>query len=146
VGLGLGYAPFRERGFHAPGVTGPFGAAAAVVLHDRACWMEQFSAERFADPELHAFARERVQAFEDPSVSEGGASVEIRLADGQILREVAAVAKGDPADPLTFEEVAAKLRVAGAGKVPPLALEATIAAIAGLEQIVDVAEVLAPLR
>jgi aconitate decarboxylase len=119
---------------------------AAVVLHDRACWMEQFSAERFADPELHAFARERVQAFEDPSVSEGGASVEIRLADGQILREVAAVAKGDPADPLTFEEVAAKLRVAGAGKVPPLALEATIAAIAGLEQIVDVAEVLAPLR
>jgi len=30
VGLGLDYPAFRERGFHGPGVIGPFGAAAAV--------------------------------------------------------------------------------------------------------------------
>jgi 2-methylcitrate dehydratase PrpD len=30
IGLGLDYASFRERGWHAPGVLGPFGAAAAV--------------------------------------------------------------------------------------------------------------------
>jgi len=30
VGLGLDYAAFRARGFHGPGVLGPFGAAAAV--------------------------------------------------------------------------------------------------------------------
>ena len=35
VGLGLDYAAFRARGFHGPGVIGPFGAAAAVgrLLH-----------------------------------------------------------------------------------------------------------------
>ena len=30
VGLGLDYPAFRSRGFHGPGVIGPFGAAAAV--------------------------------------------------------------------------------------------------------------------
>ncbi len=30
VGIGLDYAAFRARGFHGPGVIGPFGAAAAV--------------------------------------------------------------------------------------------------------------------
>ncbi len=30
IGLGLDYASFRKRGWHAPGVLGPFGAAAAV--------------------------------------------------------------------------------------------------------------------
>jgi 2-methylcitrate dehydratase PrpD len=30
VGLGLDYPAFRKRGFHGPGVIGPFGAAAAV--------------------------------------------------------------------------------------------------------------------
>src|SRR5919106_6783454 len=30
VGLGLDYPAFRARGFHGPGVIGPFGAAAAV--------------------------------------------------------------------------------------------------------------------
>jgi 2-methylcitrate dehydratase PrpD len=30
VGIGLDYAAFRARGFHGPGVVGPFGAAAAV--------------------------------------------------------------------------------------------------------------------
>src|SRR5215813_5600218 len=30
IGIGLDYPAFRARGFHAPGVLGPFGAAAAV--------------------------------------------------------------------------------------------------------------------
>jgi 2-methylcitrate dehydratase PrpD len=30
IGLGLDYPAFRQRGFHGPGVIGPFGAAAAV--------------------------------------------------------------------------------------------------------------------
>ncbi|MGH7310226.1 MAG: MmgE/PrpD family protein [Candidatus Rokuibacteriota bacterium] len=30
IGVGLDYAAFRERGWHGPGVIGPFGAAAAV--------------------------------------------------------------------------------------------------------------------
>jgi 2-methylcitrate dehydratase PrpD len=30
IGIGLDYPAFRRRGFHAPGVLGPFGAAAAV--------------------------------------------------------------------------------------------------------------------
>src|ERR1700712_1461691 len=30
VGIGLDFAEFRDRGFHGPGILGPFGAAAAV--------------------------------------------------------------------------------------------------------------------
>jgi 2-methylcitrate dehydratase PrpD len=119
---------------------------AAVVLQDRACWMEQFSTERFADEALLAFARERVVAFEDPAVTEGGASIEVNLNDGRVIREVAAVAKGDPADPLSFEEVVAKLRAAGAGKVPPSILEETAAAVARLGQLPDSRTILAPFR
>ena len=37
---------------------------AAVVLADRTCWMEQFSAERFADASLQRFAHERVETEE----------------------------------------------------------------------------------
>ena len=38
---------------------------AAVMLHDRALWMEQF--ERYDDPRLRHFARERVDLIGDPT-------------------------------------------------------------------------------
>lgn len=42
VGLGLDYPEFRRRGWHGPGVIGPFGAAAAVG------WLLGFDAETMA--------------------------------------------------------------------------------------------------
>src|SRR2546428_3005298 len=42
IGLGLDYPAFRARGWHGPGVIGPFGAAAAVG------WLRKFDAETMA--------------------------------------------------------------------------------------------------
>jgi 2-methylcitrate dehydratase PrpD len=118
----------------------------AVVLHDRQCWMEQFSPERFADPALTAFARDRVTAVLDPAIVEGGASLEIRLANGETIRETAVVPKGDPSDPLSFDEVADKFRMGSQGKLPDGTVESTVSAVAGLEDVADVRSLLEPLR
>src|SRR6185437_16167508 len=42
IGIGLDYPAFRARGWHGPGVLGPFGAAAAVG------WLRRFDAETMA--------------------------------------------------------------------------------------------------
>jgi 2-methylcitrate dehydratase PrpD len=119
---------------------------AAVVLHDRTCWMEQFSPERFADEALVRFARERVETVEDPDVIEGGAAIEIVTNDGETITEIARVPKGDPSDPLTFDDVAHKFRTAGRGKLSSAAIERTIESLDGLERVPDVSAILEPLR
>lgn len=119
---------------------------ASVVLHDGQCWMEQFSPERFADTALTTFARERVEAFEDPNVIEGGAEITFTLKGGETKVQTATVPKGDPSDPLTFEEVAAKFRLGASGKLGADAIEATIEAADRLEFLPDIRALLEPLR
>jgi 2-methylcitrate dehydratase PrpD len=119
---------------------------AAVVLHDRQCWLEQFTAQRFADEELIRFARERVTTAEDPAIHSGGASIEVRLVDGGTISVTAAVPKGDPDDPLSFEEVAEKFRLSSAGKLPPAICEQTVDAVRTLDSVDDVRTLLKPLR
>jgi 2-methylcitrate dehydratase PrpD len=119
---------------------------AAVVLHDRRCWLDQFTAQRFADEELIRFARDRVHTAEDPAVHVGGASVEARLVDGGTLSLTAAVPKGDPDDPLSFEEVADKFRMSSAGKLSVAVREQTVDAVRGLDSVGDVRSLLEPLR
>ncbi len=119
---------------------------AAVVLHDRQCWMEQFTPQRFADDELLRFARERITTAEDPAVREGGASVEVRLTDGDTIKLTAAVPKGDPDDPLSFAEVAEKFRLGAAGKLPLAVQEQTVEAVRTLDTLDDVRSLLKPLR
>ncbi|HWL97148.1 MAG TPA: MmgE/PrpD family protein [Nocardioidaceae bacterium] len=119
---------------------------AAVVLHDRQCWLEQFTAQRFADDELIRFARERVTTIEDPEVKAGGATVEVRLVDGETLSMTAAVPKGDPDDPLSFDEVAEKFWMSAAGKLPAAVCEQTVAAMRELGSVGDVRSLLMPLR
>jgi 2-methylcitrate dehydratase PrpD len=119
---------------------------AAVTLHDRQCWMEQFTARRFADEELVRFARERVTTAHDPAVRAGGASIEVRLTDGATVGFTAAVPKGDPDDPLSFDEVAEKFRLSADGKVSAAVGEQTIDAVRELGSVGDVRSLLAPLR
>jgi 2-methylcitrate dehydratase PrpD len=119
---------------------------AAVVLHDRVCWLEQFTPGRFADAELIRFARERITTAENPAVHSGGASVEVRLVDGGTLSLTAAVPKGDPDDPLSFDEVAEKFRRSAAGKLSAAVCEQTVKAVRELDSVDDVRALLEPLR
>lgn len=118
----------------------------AIVLHDERCWLEQFEPGRFQDPQVDAFARERVKVETDPKVEGTGAAVEIRTTDGACYTDRRSAAKGDPADPLTRAEIQGKLRTAAAGLLPVTAVERIIALVDALENVADVRELLAAVR
>jgi 2-methylcitrate dehydratase PrpD len=86
---------------------------AAVVLKDRACWLEQFDAAHLADRAISGFAGSRVEVSIDPATEPDGASVRITCSNGQELTENRLYPKGDPRDPLTYEDVVTKLHAFG---------------------------------
>lgn len=118
----------------------------AVVLHDRRCWLDQFEPARFQDQAVAAFARERVRIRIDPSIEGTAAVVEIETTDGATHVDRRAVAKGDPADPLTRAEIQGKLRMAAAGFFSADAVERIIALVDDLERLDDVRNLLAAVR
>lgn len=119
---------------------------AAVILHDRQCWLDQFSPERIADPALDAFTRERVTVAVDESVEGTGASVEIVMADGTVHRDHRAYGKGDVADPLSQDEIEDKLRLAARGLIGDAARDEVAKLVSGLETLGDVTDLCALLR
>lgn len=82
---------------------------AAVVLHDRACWLPQFAPERLSDGAVGAFARERVTVGVDPALPGAGAGLTIRRRDGRTVEVRVPVPPGDPSRPLDDAAVVAKL-------------------------------------
>jgi 2-methylcitrate dehydratase PrpD len=84
----------------------------AVVLHDRQCGAEQFSAERMSDPSVVEFARDRVAVRCDPALDERAVRVTIVRRDGHRHSHYRPVAHGDAADPLSRAEIAEKFRKA----------------------------------
>ena len=118
----------------------------AIVLHDRRCWLDQFEPARFQDPVVGAFARERIKIRIDPGIEGTAALVEIKTTDGVTHVDRRAVAKGDPADPLTRAEIQDKLRTAAAGFLADEAVERIIALVDGLERLDDARDLLAAVR
>ena len=119
---------------------------AAIVLHDRRCWLEQFEPARFTDPAVDRFARERVVVEVDPSVEGTGAVVEIRTADGAVHVDRRVVSKGDAADPLSREEIREKFRTAAEGLLSGDAVERVLRMCEELEGVGNVRELLAGVR
>ena len=122
----------------APYVTG-------VVLHDRRCWFEQFLPERFKDPALDAFIRERIRVDADADVVGTGATVTMRTKDGRILTDRRDYPHGDAADPLTREEIVSKFRECADGLLPRDNTERAIDMIVGLADLGDVNDLCAVL-
>jgi 2-methylcitrate dehydratase PrpD len=84
---------------------------AAVVLHDRRCWIEQFNAARRADPALTEFATNRVSVVRDDSLPPTGVSV--RMTTGAHVKTVRRDrSPGEPDEPLARQQVYAKLDTA----------------------------------
>ena len=120
--------------------------AAAVVLHDRECWLEQFSARRIADPALTAFARDRIEVTADPALPVTGAAVEVELRDGRRHSVRREVPKGDADDPLTIEELVGKFERAARGVLTDADAAAALDLllnVEGLERVDDLMVVLA---
>jgi 2-methylcitrate dehydratase PrpD len=106
----------------------------AVILADQVCWLEQFTPERIADPRLDAFARGNVIVRIDESVAGTGAVVELDLVNGDVLTERRVVPHGDPDDPLTMDDVRAKLVGATAGAMSGEEASAMVDRLAAIEQ------------
>lgn len=119
---------------------------AAVVLHDRQCWLDQFEPARISDPGLDAFIRERVRVRVDESVEGTGASVRITTKDGRVLHDARAFGKGDVRDPLSQSEIEGKLRLAARGLLSDAACEGLAAMVARLEELETVNDLCALLR
>lgn len=119
--------------------------SAAVVLHDRECWIEQFDPDRLADPEVSAFARDRIEVVVDDSLSTIGAVLEVELTDGRRLAVRRDVPKGDTAHPLSLDEIVGKYRRGARGVLDEPAVDRSLELLESLEDVADVDEVLAVL-
>jgi 2-methylcitrate dehydratase PrpD len=109
--------------------------AMAVVLHDRACWLEQFSPDRLTDRAVSDFADKRVFLMEDPALKGAAAYVALETVDGQVHSMTREFPPGDAATPFTHEEVLAKLSVAGQGFGSPEELARLDADVATMEDV-----------
>ena len=119
---------------------------ASVIVHDRACWLEQFTPERIADPALDAFARDRIAIEIDPDLATNAASVEVRTADGQAIVEHRDVPRGDASDPLSRQEILGKFRLASRGLMSEGEAQDVSAKLCRLEDLAGTRSLIRSLR
>ena len=109
---------------------------AAVALHDGALWLEQF--ERYDDPRLVQFARERVELAPDPARTAEQAIVEAHMRDGGVVRAQCMASKGTPENRLTRAEIEAKFRRAAKDRLTQTRVDGVLRAVAQLEGLESV--------
>jgi 2-methylcitrate dehydratase PrpD len=107
----------------------------SVILHDTACGLAQFTDKRIADTLVTSFARDRVTVSIDGDVVGTGAAIRLQLADGRVLDQARPVPRGDASDPLSIDDVTAKMMKAAQG-----VLDESEAKIA-LERLLDIENV-----
>lgn len=115
--------------------------AASVILHDRDAWLPQFAAERYGDPVV-ARLTDQVELRADETVSHDGARVEIVETDGTHHSREVEVAKGHPRDPLTQQELEAKLHRCADPVIGRAAADEIIGRVGRLEEESDIRVVL----
>jgi 2-methylcitrate dehydratase PrpD len=111
---------------------------ASVVLHDRACWLDQFDAAHLADQTILDFASTRVHVEIDDTVGAEGASIAIDTLNNEQFVERRNYPKGDPRDPLTRGEVFNKLRVFGDSRLDASRIDQVTASLEDLDTLENV--------
>jgi len=118
----------------------------AIVLLDRACWLEQFTAERVADPAVAEFVADRVTVRAAEDVIDGAADIRCHLRDGRKLERHVALARGEPDNPLSREEIVAKFRRASESLLEADQVADAIEIVSRLEELDDVRRLMSCLR
>jgi 2-methylcitrate dehydratase PrpD len=119
---------------------------AAITLHDRELWLDQFEPERYNDPRVRQFAAERVEIRPDPALTGAQARVEAATTDGRTLAVECRVPKGAAENPLTREEILDKFRKCARGRLSDEATRAAMEAASSLEDLQSVTELMRSLR
>ena len=106
---------------------------ASVVLHDRACWLEQYDRDHRADPRIDAFARDHVEVAADTALPPSGAAITVTTASGRTFDAQVDVPFGAPERPLAWGDVRHKLAIATGGIGRPGHDDAIATCVAGLD-------------
>lgn len=151
VRVGLGQRAFDMHGGYAT-YSGKFQAmlsahyAAAVVLHDRDLSLSQFEPARYEAPELVRFAAERVTVELDPALSGAEATILVTLSDGSVGASRCTHTRGAPENPMSASEVEVKFRSYAAPRLSPAQVDAVVHAVARMEDLGSVRDLMAMLR
>jgi 2-methylcitrate dehydratase PrpD len=111
----------------------PFGAAVAVL--DGAAGLDQFTIEKTRSPKIRELMN-KVVLVKDPGIeetfpSEWPAHVTIELTGGQRQEKFVRFPKGDPENPLTWDEMTAKFRALAGAVISAERCDEIIQAISG---------------
>lgn len=119
---------------------------ASVIVHDRQCWLDQFTTARIADPHVDEFARAKVLVEVDPALPTNAAVVRVVTTAGTAYEDRREVPKGDAQDPLTIREIRDKFREASRGVLASETAARIIETVGRLEAMEDVRPLFLDLR
>ena len=119
---------------------------AAVVLHDRELWMDQFEPGRYDDPALKRYATECVDLVGHRDLTAEQAIVEAEMNDGSVLSAQCKASKGTPENPLTRAEIEDKFRKGAKDRLAPAAAERAIEILSHLEDLKSARTLMDALR
>ena len=119
---------------------------AAVILQDHVLTLEQFTPERYDDPVLRRAAAELIDIQPDESLKDVQSVVEFELNDGTKIAKRCEFPRGSTENPLTRAQIEGKLRTYGKDRLSPQAIDRIAAAVASLENLGSVRELMLLLR
>jgi 2-methylcitrate dehydratase PrpD len=133
----------------------PHCIAAAVVDHQ--VTLDTFTAQKMEDRGIVEAKKKVHLSFPNVPIWPGladvgpdtefvGNPVTIRTKDGRSYNARVDIPRGDPALPLTDDELLAKYRDCGCSQLRPDDLERTVGQVLGLESVADIATLMAILR
>ena len=154
VDLGANHAMMTSLLHHRPttGLQGKFSMeyCLSILLLDRKAGLGQYQDAVVQRADVQEMIK-RVNFYIDPEAESAGLDkmtsiLKIHLKDGKTLSGRAEFAKGSPANPMSFDEVADKFRgCAEFAKWPTAKAEFVIASVKKLEDVSDVSTVAAAL-
>lgn len=154
VELGANHAMTTSLLHHRPttGLQGKFSMefCLAILLVDGKAGLAEYQDAVVQRADVQEMIR-RVHFYVDPEAERAGLDkmtslVGIHLKDGRVLSGRAEFAKGSPANPMSYDEVADKFRgCAEFARWPSVKAEAVIAAVTSLESLADVGKLTAAL-
>ena len=116
----------------------------AIALLDRQVGLRQFNDEKVRDPKAQGLLK-RVR-FVHPEGASFNEAVTLKLKDGGELCHEVANPKGDPQNPMTDEELAAKYRDCAGVRLSPEAIRKSLDMVSHLDDIEDITELMDLLR
>jgi 2-methylcitrate dehydratase PrpD len=145
IGIETGPVAFSSAGIRRPkiGVEGKFSLwfLAALALAEGSVTLEKFTDDKVRDPALGRLM-DRIDAQLVRELK-FGARVLVRMKDGTEYSGHRKIPKGDPANPLSFEELASKFMNLASAAIPERNATRLVEKIERLDEVRDLGEIMA---